>query len=195
MHLIRDPRDVVVSGYFSHLKTHPKNESINKLRDRLKKVDMNEGLFLEMDYEKNNFNSMIEWDYNQNNIYEAKLEEIKDSTSSILEIFKFLDLISNNKTRFIKSLINKIGNKITNTTFFPNSALSPLEIGKIVENNSFRKLSSGRNPGQVDETSHYRKGVSGDWRNYFTNEHKKYFKDQYGDLLIILGYEKKITGK
>ena len=26
IHLIRDPRDIVVSGYFSHLKTHPENE-------------------------------------------------------------------------------------------------------------------------------------------------------------------------
>lgn len=36
----------------------------------------------------------------------------------------------------------------------------------------------------------FRTGKTGEWRQYFTPEHKKIFKDVAGDLLIRLGYEK-----
>jgi len=36
----------------------------------------------------------------------------------------------------------------------------------------------------------FRKGQIGDWRNYFTEEHKQAFKEVKGDILIRLGYEK-----
>ena len=36
----------------------------------------------------------------------------------------------------------------------------------------------------------FRSGKTGEWRNHFTDMHKKIFKDVAGDLLIRLGYEK-----
>jgi len=39
-------------------------------------------------------------------------------------------------------------------------------------------------------TSHYRKGIVGDWKNYFTEENVRWFKEEAGDALINLGYEK-----
>jgi sulfotransferase 6B1 len=36
----------------------------------------------------------------------------------------------------------------------------------------------------------FRSGKTGEWRKYFTQEHKQIFKDTAGDLLIRLGYEK-----
>ncbi|MCC6569515.1 MAG: sulfotransferase domain-containing protein [Anaerolineales bacterium] len=36
----------------------------------------------------------------------------------------------------------------------------------------------------------FRSGKTGEWKKYFTEEHKKIFKDAAGDLLIRLGYEK-----
>ena len=35
----------------------------------------------------------------------------------------------------------------------------------------------------------YRSGKTGAWREYFTDEHKRLFKDVAGDLLVRLGYE------
>ena len=35
-----------------------------------------------------------------------------------------------------------------------------------------------------------RSGKTGEWRKYFTKEHKKLFKEVAGDLLVKLGYEK-----
>ncbi|HET9910741.1 MAG TPA: sulfotransferase domain-containing protein [Anaerolineales bacterium] len=36
----------------------------------------------------------------------------------------------------------------------------------------------------------FRSGKTGEWKKYFTDEHKKIFKDAAGDLLVRLGYEK-----
>jgi hypothetical protein len=36
----------------------------------------------------------------------------------------------------------------------------------------------------------FRSGKTGEWKKYFTDEHKRIFKDAAGDLLIKLGYEK-----
>ncbi len=36
----------------------------------------------------------------------------------------------------------------------------------------------------------FRSGKTGEWKKYFTEEHKKIFKDAAGNLLIRLGYEK-----
>ena len=36
----------------------------------------------------------------------------------------------------------------------------------------------------------FRSGKTGEWKKYFTEDHKKIFKDAAGDLLIRLGYEK-----
>lgn len=36
----------------------------------------------------------------------------------------------------------------------------------------------------------FRKGKAGGWREHFTEEHKRLFKEVAGDLLICLGYEK-----
>ena len=39
------------------------------------------------------------------------------------------------------------------------------------------------------KSSTFRKGVIGDWRNHFTEEHKQAFKEQAGAELVRLGYE------
>jgi hypothetical protein len=36
----------------------------------------------------------------------------------------------------------------------------------------------------------FRSGKTGEWRKYFTEEHKQIFKEAAGDLLVSLGYEK-----
>ena len=58
-----------------------------------------------------------------------------------------------------------------------------------VRSASFEKLSRGRQRGQEDPSSFYRKGVAGDWRNYFSEEDRRVFKEEAGELLIRLGYE------
>jgi hypothetical protein len=66
----------------------------------------------------------------------------------------------------------------------------------IVERNRFERLSmgkrvwqNGRKPGQENATSHFRKGITGDWKNYMKPEHIARFKEVAGQQLIELGYE------
>jgi hypothetical protein len=47
-------------------------------------------------------------------------------------------------------------------------------------------LESAINP---TESPTFRSGKTGEWRRYFTDEHKRIFKDAAGDLLVKLGYE------
>jgi hypothetical protein len=43
---------------------------------------------------------------------------------------------------------------------------------------------------QPKKSHTFRSGQTGGWREHFTDEHKKLFKDVAGDLLVRLGYEK-----
>ncbi|HEY6072842.1 MAG TPA: sulfotransferase domain-containing protein [Anaerolineales bacterium] len=42
---------------------------------------------------------------------------------------------------------------------------------------------------QPEKSRTFRSGKTGSWREYFTDAHKKLFKDVAGDLLVRLGYE------
>jgi len=54
---------------------------------------------------------------------------------------------------------------------------------------SFEQLSGGRTQGEEDSSSFYRKGIAGDWKKHFTEEDRRVFKEEAGELLIRLGYE------
>jgi hypothetical protein len=60
---------------------------------------------------------------------------------------------------------------------------------KSIEYFSFRYLSGGREEGQMDPSHYCRKGITGDWKNYFSEDQKIQFKEKYGKALIELGYE------
>lgn len=65
--------------------------------------------------------------------------------------------------------------------------------GKILEDMIYKssfEFITGRKRGQMDKKSFYRKGVAGDWKNFFSYKDKEIFKKIAGDLLIKLGYEK-----
>lgn len=60
---------------------------------------------------------------------------------------------------------------------------------RCVAASSFRRWTGGRRPGQEDSLSLLRKGVAGDWRRVFTARDRKLFDRGAGELLIELGYE------
>jgi lipopolysaccharide transport system ATP-binding protein len=57
------------------------------------------------------------------------------------------------------------------------------------QNNSFEKL-AGHARGVEDQASHFRKGIAGDWRNYFSDPVKETFIKKFGQTLIKTNYEK-----
>ncbi len=48
---------------------------------------------------------------------------------------------------------------------------------------------TGREPGTEDNLSFFRKGLAGDWRNYFTRAAAEVFRRFAGDALVALDYE------
>ena len=62
----------------------------------------------------------------------------------------------------------------------------------VVKHNIFEAVTQ-RERGQEDIFSHQRKGIVGDWQNYFTPSLKKEFKQRFGHVLITTGYEKDLN--
>jgi hypothetical protein len=73
---------------------------------------------------------------------------------------------------------------------FLGAEASEETVKRCVEAADFERLSK-RKRGQKDYTRvRFRKGVAGDWKSVFTENDKRIFKEEAGNLLIKLGYEK-----
>ncbi|NND72391.1 MAG: sulfotransferase [Rhodothermales bacterium] len=208
-HVIRDPRDITVSAYYSHLSTHGLYPEIAAHRKELQSLSKNEGLFAEIDFSATEFRELEIWDYNQPNVMELKMEVLtKDPENHISEILNFLGYLDNQNSsgssiKTFQMKLNRLNMK--GRRYMPGRLpMFPLPtrryseiprevVGEVIDDFSFKKLSGGRKPGQENRKSHYRKGKAGDWANHFTEDHKSYFKDKFGDLLIMLGYEKDLN--
>ena len=58
-----------------------------------------------------------------------------------------------------------------------------------VDKARFERWSKGRKRGSEDSSSFLRKGIVGDWRNFFTDRDESIFREEAGDLLRELGYD------
>lgn len=212
-HVVRDPRDVLVSGYFSHRKTHGTEgwPELVEHRARLRSVSKEEGLLAEMEFSASFFEEMRTWDYEQDNVLELKMEEVTaDPLRHFLRIARFLEVLDDSPTsdsissdsiyrltQRLASLSNRWNHRGRrfmpgHLPMFPTpkvqlDKLSAEVIADIVEKRTFEKL-TGRKKGQENRNTHLRKGVPGDWANHFTPTHTRAFKDRYNDLLLKLGY-------
>lgn len=200
-HVIRDPRDIVVSAYFSHHYSHPTEgwPDLIEHREKLQKSSQEEGLFLEMEFCKKVFEDIYNWDYSQANVLEIKMEDMIISPYEMmvkaLVHLRIVEETTSLKRRFIH-LLALAANRINTRSkglipFHISKSKIPVDIllGYIFQNR-FSKKSKGRKRGEEDVSCHFRKGVAGDWVNYFNQEHRSFFKEKYNDMLIKLGYEK-----
>ncbi len=165
-HVVRDPRDMVVSGYFSHLKSHPDEywPRLRYYRRYLRTLSTEEGLLREMEFSSVFLSHMMSWDYHTPRILQLKFEDlIKDPFGTFVAVFRFLEIIPDR--------------------------VSERDLSAILDSLTFEKLSGGRKAGAEDSGHHYRKGVPGDWKNHFNEKNVDYFKRLYNPLLIKLGYE------
>jgi len=206
-HVVRDPRDIVVSSYFSHRYSHPTVgwPELEDFRKVLEKLPKDEGMLenikftaeLPIDGWKTDlFRSLQSWNYSSENVLELRFEDlVANPYQSFLNICDFLGLLDNTDFPSFSSLLDVSLYRLHNR--YPWLPLSERPDGvpgwvllSFVYENRFSKLSAGRKKGEEDVKSHYRKGQSGDWRNHFTDAHKTYFKEHYNNLLVTLGYEK-----
>ena len=197
-HMIRDPRDIIVSAYFSFLKTHPigNDDYILKMRNKLQQVDKNVGLILAMNFQEREILAMKGWNYSNPSIMEVKYEDIiADPENEIKDIMRHLNILSvdTQAWRFaMTSYYNRGCLRLfaSNMLQIRQTKLPESYLGSLINKLAFSRLAGKRLEGHEDQNSHYRKGVAGDWQNHFMEEHKEYFKKLFGDTLIDLGYEK-----
>lgn len=53
-----------------------------------------------------------------------------------------------------------------------------------------RCIEENRKPGDKDRSSFFRKGIYGDWKDYFTARHREIFDEEAGEPLERFGYER-----
>jgi len=174
-HVVRDPRDLAVSSYFSHLYSHPTDNwpQLENHREKLKTLPREKGMILDIEFiHQDVFQRMKDWNYHQENVLEIKMEDLTaHPLETFMDILGFLGMLDENPGRiFHKGLTRK-------------------KLEKVLKKNSFNRLSGGRKPGQENPKHHFRKGTPGDWRNHFTDPLKSHFKEHYQPLLSKLGYE------
>lgn len=162
--VIRDLRDTLVSLYFSVKVSHMvKTPLIASQRKLLQTMSVEDGL-LYLIAEELLF------------IAEGQESWIEDDAP----IFTYEEILENEYDWF-ERIVD-----------YCQINISKGNLREIVNRHSFEAL-TGRKPGEEDIQSHFRKGVVGDWKNYFTPKVKEVFLQRYGQLLIKTGYEKDLN--
>lgn len=208
-HLVRDPRDVVVSGYFSHLHSHPEVvggiewEALPAHRRNLQQLDHDAGLMAEIEFSAQFFDTMSDWDYDRPDILEVRMEDLISAPQERWsEIFTHLDLHTPGRTPYdgygtAAFRWNLAPRRMSPRVLaYPRHVLPRLPLRRLprtylpdaLDRFSFERMSRGRKPGQEDVTSHYRRGEPGDWRNHLNEQHLKALDARTGDLVRRLGY-------
>ena len=196
-HVIRDPRDIVVSGFFSHRYSHPASADHSPWlwmhRQRLAALtDLEEGLLAEIEYCTTYLARLQAWDYRQPHILEIRYEDLVSNPVQMFKrIFNFLHIpiasLSLPSAVVIAGefwLQQQFGRPIRKRFYLP-----ALLLYTVLRRNAFQRQTGGRRTGAEDPTHHYRKGVAGDWQNYFNPRVKTAFKSRFHCLLAKLGYE------
>jgi hypothetical protein len=161
----RDPRDIVVSFYFSTLHAHLENDYISKTREKLKEGGEEEGLMAAIDeLEEFLFPSLRSW------------EQAREKDPSVT-VWKFEDLTSaENRYEPFRVLLSELD------IFIPDR-----EFDDLMDRYAFKSL-AGRSKGEEDLQSSFRKGVQGDWQNHFTPAVQEYYEEKTDNLHRRLGY-------
>ena len=163
---MRDPRDLLISWYFSVKYSHTLLGDLGKIRQELGRLDMEDGLLYGIEY--------LEY----HGIFKAQRSWADSPTKdSNVMLVKYEKLIAPGNAVLFRQVLNHCDIPI------PENQLNDL-----LKSYSFENL-SGRKRGQEDQKAHYRKGVDGDWRNYFTGKIQDRFMEASGDLLAVWRYE------
>jgi hypothetical protein len=209
-HVIRDPRDILVSSYFSHRNSHPVKfagvewPELVPHRERLLKLDEAEGILAEMEFSGWMIDTMADWDYERPDMLEVRMEDLTaDPVAGWSAILRHLDLLAAPRPVRVAPMARVTWNLAVRRERPPLVAAlrGRLHLGRLplrrlpegylpwaLDRFSFERLAGGRQRGVEDQGSHYRRGVAGDWRNHLTARHLAAFRERFGDLAERLGY-------
>ncbi len=165
IHIIRDGRDAMVSAMY-HSRNFGKRRGAGASASREAR---------ESGFAKNSLGRMAaEWAARVGRTVEDGPKLLGDNYAEV----RYEDLLERPEREMARLLA------------FLGAEAGPEAVGRCVNAASFERLSRGRERGQEDTTSFFRKGVAGDWKNVFTGRDRTVFKEQAGGLLVRLGYER-----
>ena len=151
-HFVRNPVNLIISAYYSHLKTHPVEPGWCKLdvqRKLLNSVSHDQGLALTVSFlERNDFgfrtpgplHALRNWDFSDERFTNLRIEDLFNNPRLILQAYSNLS-----------NMILPSDNDFT-----------------------FEAMSGGRQPGEIDENSHYRSGDVKNWKTHHSEFLKHY---------------------
>ena len=151
-HVVRDPRDICVSAYFSHLNTHETKNwpELRAHRQKLQNLPTDEGLLLDMEFVALHMEEMDSWDYNDPNFLQIKMEKLTaDPYRQFLKIFDFLGILDRRRLSARVALLYALARRFSRMskggfTFDGYSQKLPAErLLGIIWENYFAKKSKG----------------------------------------------------
>lgn len=160
----RDPRDIVVSWYFSSKYSHRLMGDLGEARAALSDLDEVAG----MQYTIRHLADF--------GLFDAQRSWLTSDSDETTLVVKFEDLIGEGGINEFASLFEHCRMEL------PRSTLEA-----ILDTYSFERL-SGRDRGEEVAEAHFRKGIAGDWRNHFGAPVQATFAEVTGDLVKQLGY-------
>ena len=138
LHIIRDPRDIIVSAYYSHRNTHPKRPWLKRQRVLLRAMGKDAGM-------------IATW------LFLEKEKFVRNTPGTLYSLrhWNWNDDLMTVRTEDIATNMEKIGDQFGE--FFGH------DVRHILDDFTFKSL-SGRAVGDVDNNSHYRSGLPGQWK-------------------------------
>jgi hypothetical protein len=164
--VMRDPRDYLVSMYYSMMVSHKANVIIVQARENLQHLTKEEGLkmIIERMVTKGQAAALRSWQHDRGG-------------DERLRLFRYEDLTGDDQFAAWEQLVRHCDIRIP-----------AAQLRAVLSDNAFSKMTKGRERGTEDVNAHLRKGVPGDWKNHFTPAVEKKFREATGTLVEELGY-------
>lgn len=165
LYILRDPRDLVVSWYYSMKYSHGLMGKVHKHRANLNELNEDDGITYCIDHFHLKLSFMKDWVLNCNdpNVVFLKFEDLVKNPSEILYKVFMENGYDIEKEKLSTILAN-----------YTKDAMRSKELAV---------------KGQKDsDKSHYRKNSS-KWQDVFSDNHIEYFNKVNGDIVKILGYD------
>lgn len=170
VYMMRDGRDTVVSHYFQLLRQGgvDKKEFERYLGREIGKEDMRENL---PDF----------------------IRYVQTSRVATVDYRTHLEAWFRNRDRYItvryEDLLADTAGELSRVVAALTGQPADMDrINAVVKIHDFTRM-TGRTMGVEDSSAFVRKGVVGDWKNYFSAEAARVYDDYAGKLLLELGYE------
>lgn len=165
IYIYRDPREYIMSTYYSWMYSHPGG---HEKRSHIQRLSKEEGLkyVINQTKEWNEWEMIRSWgECNDEKIIKIKFEDVfgsDDKQNKMIDSF---------------NEIMKLG-------------LNNQQLSNVKSKMSYTNFSGGRKQGETNNKHHYRSGGELTWKNEMVDDVLSHFYEVTGNLVEILSYEK-----